>query len=43
LQQYDIDHLGVSHCTGQVVAARLLHVFGERFFFCNVGQEVVVS
>ncbi|MBZ0300877.1 MAG: MBL fold metallo-hydrolase [Anaerolineae bacterium] len=43
LQQYDIDHLGVSHCTGQVVAARLLHVFGERFFFCNVGQQVIVG
>jgi hypothetical protein len=33
----------VSHCTGPHVAARLLGVFGERFFFCNVGRQVTVE
>ena len=43
LQDYDIDHIGVSHCTGQLVAARLAHIFSERFFFCNVGVQVEVG
>ncbi|HUG14532.1 MAG TPA: MBL fold metallo-hydrolase [Thermomicrobiales bacterium] len=37
LHGFDIQRLGVSHCTGPNVAARLAHEFGERFFFCSVG------
>jgi 7,8-dihydropterin-6-yl-methyl-4-(beta-D-ribofuranosyl)aminobenzene 5'-phosphate synthase len=37
LHELDIQRLGVSHCTGPKVAARLAHEFGERFFFCSVG------
>lgn len=33
LHNYDIDHIGVSHCTGQHVAARMANEFGDRFFF----------
>ncbi len=43
LQGYDIDHIGVSHCTGQQVAARLAQILGDRFFFCNVGTRVIVE
>ncbi len=42
LHDFDIGRLGVSHCTGPKVAARLAHEFGERFFFCSVGTVVEV-
>ena len=42
LRDYDIAHLGVSHCTGQKVGARLAHEYGDRFFFCSVGKVVEV-
>ncbi len=42
LKEFDIAHIGVSHCTGTKVTARLAHEFGERFFFCNVGTVVDV-
>lgn len=40
LHKYDIARLGVSHCTGLPISARLAAEFGERFFFCNVGTIV---
>ncbi|OIP88326.1 MAG: hypothetical protein CO013_04150 [Syntrophobacterales bacterium CG_4_8_14_3_um_filter_58_8] len=40
LKAFDIERLGVSHCTGQKTAIRLAAEFGERFFFCNVGTVV---
>lgn len=40
LHRFDFGRLGVSHCTGQPVAARLAAEFGERFFFCSVGTLV---
>lgn len=43
LHEYDIDRIGVSHCTGQHVAARMAHEFGDRFFFCNVGTGVTIG
>ena len=42
LLRYDIGRLGVSHCTGQKMAARMMGAFGERFFFCSVGVSVEV-
>lgn len=40
LHEFDIARIGVSHCTGPTVAARLAREFGERFFYCNVGAVV---
>jgi 7,8-dihydropterin-6-yl-methyl-4-(beta-D-ribofuranosyl)aminobenzene 5'-phosphate synthase len=42
LKEFDIERIGVSHCTGLEVSARLLNEFGKRFFFCNVGAIVKV-
>jgi 7,8-dihydropterin-6-yl-methyl-4-(beta-D-ribofuranosyl)aminobenzene 5'-phosphate synthase len=42
LHQFDIERIGVSHCTGQKVSARMAHEFGDRFMFCNVGTVVEV-
>jgi 7,8-dihydropterin-6-yl-methyl-4-(beta-D-ribofuranosyl)aminobenzene 5'-phosphate synthase len=40
LRAFDIERLGVSHCTGLKTATRLAGEFGDRFFFCNVGTVV---
>jgi len=37
LSAFDINKLGVSHCTGLEAAGRLAREFGDRFFFNNVG------
>ncbi len=42
LKQFDIERIGVSHCTGLEVSTRLLQEFGRRFFFCNVGAMIEV-
>jgi 7,8-dihydropterin-6-yl-methyl-4-(beta-D-ribofuranosyl)aminobenzene 5'-phosphate synthase len=42
LLTFDIQRIGVSHCTGQKPAAQLALAFGDRFFLCNVGTEVEV-
>jgi len=42
LLRYDIGRMGVSHCTGQKVAARMMAAFGERFLFSSVGVSVEV-
>lgn len=42
LHELDIQHIGVSHCTGPKVAARMAREFGDRFFFCSVGTVVEV-
>jgi len=43
LKAFDIQRLGVSHCTGNVQAARLAHEFGDRFFFNNAGTSLVLD
>jgi 7,8-dihydropterin-6-yl-methyl-4-(beta-D-ribofuranosyl)aminobenzene 5'-phosphate synthase len=43
LHEFDIERIGVSHCTGPTVAARMAQAFGERFFFCSVGTQVTVE
>lgn len=40
LLNFPIGRIGVSHCTGQEMAARLASLFGPRFFHCNVGTVV---
>jgi len=42
LKEFDMDRIGVSHCTGLKPAMRLAQEFGDRFFFCNVGNVVEV-
>lgn len=42
LREFDIAHIGVSHCTGPIVAARMAQEFGDRFFFCSVGTVVEI-
>lgn len=37
LGQFDIEHLGVSHCTGPRISQRLREIYGEKFFTCSVG------
>lgn len=40
LEQFDIQHLGVSHCTGQNRAAMIRERVGQRFFFGSVGATL---
>ncbi len=40
LKEFDIERIGVSHCTGLKAAMRLSQEFGDKFFFCNVGTVV---
>ena len=42
LKEYDIKHLGVSHCTGSEKSAILSNEFKDRFFFANAGIEFSV-
>ncbi|HZK10821.1 MAG TPA: MBL fold metallo-hydrolase [Atribacterota bacterium] len=42
LKKFDIEKIGVSHCTGLKTSMRLFQEFGSRFFFCNVGTEIKI-
>ena len=42
LQQFRLQRLGVSHCTGLAPAMHLMQAFGRRFFFANAGCVVEV-
>jgi len=42
LKKFDIEKIGVSHCTGLETSMRLFREFGDRFFFCNVGTEIKI-
>lgn len=37
LRDFQIEKIGVSHCTGMVGAVALARAYGDRFFFNNVG------
>ncbi len=37
IDQYRIERIGVSHCTGLAKAATLYNLLGDRFFFGSVG------
>ena len=43
LEKFDIQMLGVSHCTGMSASAVLAQRFGDRFFFNNVGSVFELS
>jgi len=40
LKSYDIEKIGVSHCTGLSMAMRLKNEFDNKFFFCSVGSTI---
>lgn len=40
LRAYDIQRMGVSHCTGPEASARLAEEFGNRFFYNNAGSGI---
>ena len=40
LLTFDIQRIGVSHCTGPKPAVQIADAFGDRFFYCNVGTVV---
>jgi 7,8-dihydropterin-6-yl-methyl-4-(beta-D-ribofuranosyl)aminobenzene 5'-phosphate synthase len=40
LHKYNIERIGVSHCTGLRAASRLHAEFGDRFFFGQVGESL---
>ena len=40
LKKFDIEKIGVSHCTGLETSMRLFQEFGDRFFFCSVGSII---
>ncbi len=42
LKSYDIDKIGVSHCTGFDASVRLAKMFGSRFFNCRVGTVLEI-
>ena len=43
LKVFNIDRIGVSHCTGLQAAARLKQAFGKKFFFAQAGTIIKVS
>jgi 7,8-dihydropterin-6-yl-methyl-4-(beta-D-ribofuranosyl)aminobenzene 5'-phosphate synthase len=40
LKGFDIERIGISHCSGLKTAVRMVEDFGDRFFFCNVGTTI---
>jgi 7,8-dihydropterin-6-yl-methyl-4-(beta-D-ribofuranosyl)aminobenzene 5'-phosphate synthase len=43
LKEFDIQRLGVSHCTGLKAGAMMAAEFGDRFFFNTAGTIVTVA
>ncbi len=42
LKEYNIQHIGVSHCTGPEKSATLSNEFKDKFFFANAGVEFCI-
>ena len=42
LKEYDIQKIGVSHCTGPKASSRLGAEFGEKFFYNNAGSVIEI-
>jgi 7,8-dihydropterin-6-yl-methyl-4-(beta-D-ribofuranosyl)aminobenzene 5'-phosphate synthase len=38
IKRLEVEHIGVSHCTGMKASMRLAQEFGNRFFFGHVGS-----
>jgi len=43
LKELDVQHVGMSHCTGLRASAIMAHELGDRFFFNMVGSRVQVD
>ena len=43
LKDFDIQRLGVSHCTGLTAGSMMAAEFGDRFFFNTAGNTVTVD
>ena len=43
LDKYKIEKLGVSHCTGLAISAKLFNILKDRFFFASVGAVLEVE
>lgn len=43
LKRFNIQKLGVSHCTGQARSAQLRDEFGKKFFFGSVGAVLEIA
>lgn len=43
LQEFDIQKIGVSHCTGLPAASMMAAEFGDRFFFNTAGTSITVD
>ncbi|MBT8332845.1 MAG: MBL fold metallo-hydrolase [Desulfobacterales bacterium] len=43
LQEFDIQKIGVSHCTGLPAASMMAAEFGDRFFFNTAGTSIIVD
>ena len=42
IEKYNIERIGVSHCTGSEKSAVLYEKFKEKFFFASVGTEFLI-
>lgn len=42
LKDFEIENIGVSHCTGGEAAYELKKIYGDKFFNCNVGKEIKI-
>jgi 7,8-dihydropterin-6-yl-methyl-4-(beta-D-ribofuranosyl)aminobenzene 5'-phosphate synthase len=42
IERYQIEHIGVSHCTGPAKAALMFAKLKDRFFFGSVGAVLEV-
>jgi 7,8-dihydropterin-6-yl-methyl-4-(beta-D-ribofuranosyl)aminobenzene 5'-phosphate synthase len=42
INEYSIEKIGVSHCTGLSKSSILQHKLQERFFYCCAGYEVII-
>lgn len=42
LKEYDVERIGLSHCTGMRASLRLAQEFGDRVFFGNVGSSIEI-
>ncbi|MGQ9631292.1 MAG: MBL fold metallo-hydrolase [bacterium] len=43
LKGFDIDRIGISHCTGTLASIMLFNTFGDRVFFNNTGETLTVD
>lgn len=43
LQEFEIERIGVSHCTGLTAGSMMAAEFGDRFFFNTAGTTITVE